>query len=457
MTNTNVRPEDAPMDKKTMDKKTMDKELDKLVEDSGFLRYHAEYAKQREFNAFDVLRYAEYEIRHSNVLGWLLDPGETHGVGRAFLDRFLGEVNESITDRGEQRVRVYRELHYVDVTVFLESARDRHIVAIENKPGGYSPEHLAQVCGYAKELRKKYPDYTLHNVLLTTSREVPVLDVAGVCGPDVPKNLRVTHVSWRDVGAQIKEMHSAGAFEREEVAAFVRQYLAAVGRLIGPEEHDAHYFRKLLDGHRSLLRHMFEVLVNDGDDRVRATVPDRHAHYRGTVVRLVRDFGQEPGRLLQAVRQMLTDRGMETKKWGSWLYWGLEEAEALGSDGSYIRWCVDFQYREVCVDLEVPPYGRGETVNRILAFMRETPVDRRHRDRYPMKSGEYNYFSVYSHRLVGDDILSGRSTAAVTEAVRREVANFLDSEDSDYKRIRDYFKCLAFSHDGAAGEEEASS
>ena len=198
------------------------------------------------------------------------------------------------------------------------------------------------------------------------------------------------------------------------------------------------------------------MLVDDGDDKVGATVPDRHARYRSTIVRLVRDFGQEPGRLLQAVRQMLTDRGMDTKKWGPWLYWDLEEAEAWGSDGSYIRWGIDFQFREVSVFLEVPPYGRGEMVNRILAFMRETPVDRRHRDRYPMKGGEYNYFSVYSHPLVGDDILSGRSTAAVTEAVRREVENFLDSEDSDYKRIRDYFKCLAFPHDAAAGEEGAS-
>ena len=42
-----------------MDEQTMDKELDKLVEDSGFLRYHAEYVKRREFNTFDVLRYAE--------------------------------------------------------------------------------------------------------------------------------------------------------------------------------------------------------------------------------------------------------------------------------------------------------------------------------------------------------------------------------------------------------------
>ena len=439
-----------------MEKKTMDKELDKLVEDSGFLRYHAEYVKRREFNTFDVLRYAEYEIRHSNVLAWLLDPGQTHGIGRAFLDWFLGKVNKSISDRGAQRVRVERELHYVDVTVFMESLQDRHMVAIENKTGGYSPEHLAQVCRHANVLSKKYPEYTLHNVLLTTSREVPVLDVAGACGPNVPKNLRITHVSWSDVGARIEEMHNAGAFEREEVAAFVRQYLAAVGRLIGPQEHDDHYFRKLLSGHQSLLRHMFGVLVNDGDDKVGETVPDRHAHYRGTLVRLVRDFGQEPEPLLKAVRQMLTDRGMETTKRAPWLYWGLEEAEALGIDGWCIRWCIDFQYREVRTLLEVPPHCR-KTVNRILAFMRETPVDRRHRDRYPMRRKEFNYFDIYSHQLVGDDILSGRSTAAVTEAVLREVTNFLDSEDSDYKRIGDYFKCLAFQHDVAVEEEDEAS
>ena len=445
-----------------MDKKTMDKELDKLVEDSGFLRYHAEYVKRREFNTFDVLRYAEYEIRHSNVLAWLLDPGQTHGIGRAFLDWFLGKVNKSISDRGAQRVRVERELHFVDVTVFMESDQDRHIVAIENKTVGYSPEHLAQVCGYAKELSKKYPEYTLHNVLLTTSREAPVFDVAGACGPDVPKNLRITHVSWSDVGARIEELHNAGAFEREEVAAFVRQYLVAVGRLIGPQEHDDHYFRKLLSGHQSLLRHMFGVLVNDGDDKVGEAVPDRHAHYRATVVRLVRDFGQEPERLREAVRQMLTDRRMKTSNTGGkgksafWLSWDAVGKAALGIEWR-IRWVIEFRYREVRALLEVPPHGRGEMVNRILAFMRETPVDRRHRDRYPMEGREYTYFYIYSHQLVGDDILSGRSTAAVTEAVLREVANFLDSEDSDYKRIGDYFKCLAFLHDGAAEEGDEAS
>ena len=74
-----------------MDDQTMDMELDKLVEDSGFLRYHAEYVKRREFNTFDVLRYAEYEIRHSNVLAWLLDPGQTHGIGRGLSGLVPGQ------------------------------------------------------------------------------------------------------------------------------------------------------------------------------------------------------------------------------------------------------------------------------------------------------------------------------------------------------------------------------
>ena len=33
----------------------------------------------------DALRIARTEIRHSNFLGWLLDPAESHGQGSLFL------------------------------------------------------------------------------------------------------------------------------------------------------------------------------------------------------------------------------------------------------------------------------------------------------------------------------------------------------------------------------------
>ena len=432
------------MDREATGEMTRDEELIKLVGDPGFLRYHAEYAKRREFNAFDVLRYAEYEIRHSNVMAWLLDPGGTHGVGRGFLEWFLRQARlpgklpaEIVRGDGGQTVRVERELHYVDVMIFLESEQGRHIVAIENKPGWASPEHYGQVRGYAAELRKEYRGHEVHNVLLSSSRE-------GIEDED-----EIAHVSWRDVGAQIETMHDAGVFGQGEVAAFIRQYLVAVGRMIGPEESDADYFRKLLDNHHSLLKYMFGVLGNEeGEQTVRAMVPASHAHHRGTVVRLARDFGQEPTRLRDAVREMLTSRRIGTRVWGPWLYWELKPAQALGMAGC-ISWVLAFEYRQISVLLEVPSHCR-KAVKDLLAFVRETPIDRRRRDRYPMRPKDFGYFNVYYHQLVGDEILSGTSTAAVTEAVRQAVTEFLDAEDSDYTRINDYFRCLAFRPEPAA-------
>ncbi len=426
------------MDRKATDELTRDEDLEKLVGDSGFLRYHAEYAKRREFNAFDVLRYAEYEIRHSNVMAWLLDPGETHGIGRGFLEWFLRQARlpgklpgKIVGGDGGQTVRVERELYYVDVTIFLESDHGRHIVAIENKPGWASPEHYDQVRAHLKRLRPEYSGHEIHGVLLSTSRE----GLDGQAG--------IAHVSWRDVGAQIETMRSEGAFRQRDVAAFIRQYLVAIGRMIGPEESDADYFRKLLDNHHSLLKQMSGVLRYDGGDhKIRAMVPERHAHYRDTVVRLAKDFRQEPTRLRDTVREMLTSRGIRTTVRGPWLYWELEAAQALGIPHC-VRWVLAFEYREIRALLEVPSHCR-KAVHDLLAFVRETPIDRRRRDRYPMKPKEFSYFDIYSHRLVGGEVLSGTSTAAVTKAVRQAVDEFLDTEDSDYTRINDYFRGLAF-------------
>ncbi|MYL34308.1 hypothetical protein GLW08_10550 [Pontibacillus yanchengensis] len=42
----------------------------------------------REFNPFKVLKVDQYEIRHSNMLAWLLDPKENHDIGDLFLKKF---------------------------------------------------------------------------------------------------------------------------------------------------------------------------------------------------------------------------------------------------------------------------------------------------------------------------------------------------------------------------------
>ncbi len=52
-------------------------------------------------NIFDVLKVSRAEIRHSNMLAWLLDPKESHGFGTAFLDGFLKRVCQNF-DVGEK-------------------------------------------------------------------------------------------------------------------------------------------------------------------------------------------------------------------------------------------------------------------------------------------------------------------------------------------------------------------
>ena len=52
-----------------------------------------------EFNSFKILNIADHEIRHSNILKWLLDPKGNHNIGDMFLKKFLSEAiisNENI-------------------------------------------------------------------------------------------------------------------------------------------------------------------------------------------------------------------------------------------------------------------------------------------------------------------------------------------------------------------------
>jgi len=52
------------------------------------------------FNPLKVLRIEQMEIRHSSILGWLLNPYENHGLGDDFLKSFLSEALKSWSERG---------------------------------------------------------------------------------------------------------------------------------------------------------------------------------------------------------------------------------------------------------------------------------------------------------------------------------------------------------------------
>lgn len=49
----------------------------------------------RKFNAFNplkVLKVDSFEIRHSNVISWLLDTNGNHGLGSMFFEKLIGKL-----------------------------------------------------------------------------------------------------------------------------------------------------------------------------------------------------------------------------------------------------------------------------------------------------------------------------------------------------------------------------
>lgn len=120
-------------------------------------------------NIFEVLKLQHYEIRHSNFLGWLLDPNGNHGIGDYFLRRFLIKIlqdpranHSDYIDKGvynvvdihqllNQFISVHREQDYIDILIEFDKA----VIVIENKI--HATEGNDQLARYKKFIEENYP------------------------------------------------------------------------------------------------------------------------------------------------------------------------------------------------------------------------------------------------------------------------------------------------------------
>ncbi len=138
------------------------------------------------FNIFRVLGFEEGELRHSNVLAWLFQPRESHGLGDLFLRRFLMRVvNESSSlpedtlspvdlDAAEIReVEVQREWQNIDLLIRIRTAEDPWTVVIENKVN--SAQHSNQLRKYRSIIEDGHSQRSEKRmfILLSKSGEEP--------------------------------------------------------------------------------------------------------------------------------------------------------------------------------------------------------------------------------------------------------------------------------------------
>ena len=219
-----------------------------------------------KFNLFDVLKITRAEIRHSNMLGWLLNPNENHGLGDAFLRGILQRLIENDSD-GRYDVfnvllmdlysfSVMREWKNIDI--LLTSSDEKTVIAIENKVGSH--EHSNQLNRYRETLKKEYPGYCRLYIFLTPDGEEP----SDVENWDVLSYVDVVEV-LEDVNARINVL--------PDVDLMIKNYIDIVRRDIVEDQQLIDICNKIYNKHKKALDLIFENR-KDGKTQVSDAIKD---------------------------------------------------------------------------------------------------------------------------------------------------------------------------------------
>ena len=137
-----------------------------------------------EFNIFETLKIARSEIRHSNVLSWLLDPTENHGLGNYFIKQFmqylimsnksLAETKLSLFDIESFKfadIEVLREWKNIDILLLIKEYGKEYAIVIENKIN--IGEHSNQLSRYKKIIDHDFEKRIKIYVYLTPDKTIP--------------------------------------------------------------------------------------------------------------------------------------------------------------------------------------------------------------------------------------------------------------------------------------------
>lgn len=217
-----------------------------------------------KFNLFDVLKISKTEIRHSNMLAWLMDPNENHGLGDAFLKGILQKIIENNSD-GKYDVfqillsdmysfSVYREWKNIDI--LLVSSDERILVAIENKIGSH--EHSNQLNRYREILETDFKEYRCLYIFLTPDGEDP----SDVENWDV--------LTYTDIVELLEHLY--GQVELQpDVSLMIKNYIEVVRRDIVEDQRLIDICNKIYNKHKKALDLIFENRI-DGRTQISSAV-----------------------------------------------------------------------------------------------------------------------------------------------------------------------------------------
>lgn len=152
----------------------MDKKCAAIINDHDFEKIELSL---KEPNIFRALSIERNELKHSNFIGYILNPRENHGLKDIVLKKFLRDIfyeskntTRNIFDADYidlQHIEIRREWRNIDILLILKD----DIVLIENKVD--SIDHSDQLKRYHAIANDTFPDKIKHYVYLTPDSSNP--------------------------------------------------------------------------------------------------------------------------------------------------------------------------------------------------------------------------------------------------------------------------------------------
>lgn len=269
-----------------------------------------------KFNIFDVLKISRAEIRHSNMLGWMLDPNENHGFGDSFLKELIQKLAENdASGRYDVFKLMLLELHtfsvyreWKNIDILLVSEKEKLLIAIENKVGSH--EHSDQLNRYREILETDYAEYEKIYVFLTPDGEEP----SDVFNWDV-----FTYTDIVEIAEKIYHSKQLSA----DVMLLMKNYIEVIRRDIVEDQQLIEICNKIYNKHKKALDLIYANRI-DGRTQIKDAIISAltKLNKEGDII-----YGQEWSNLVfrtQAMDELLQPLDERKGSWGTqsvYYYW----------------------------------------------------------------------------------------------------------------------------------------
>lgn len=204
-------------------------------------------------NIFDILGITNNELKHSNMLSWLLQPSQAHGINESFIKRFLREIAQDEKSEISQLqtenlpfedVEIRREWNHIDLLIIFPE----HAIAIENKI--WSKESGRQLERYRKLIEEFFPDKSKSYVYLTPNGHTPNLESNYY--------INISYQSVVDILKRILKIKSKELTSR--MLVLLEDYLQILQRRIMENDKSVELARKIYNNHKELFDFVYEYI-----------------------------------------------------------------------------------------------------------------------------------------------------------------------------------------------------